>query len=293
MLLLSSFYDRLYAYESEIFDLKRYKFFKVVNYQKEKQKYQLSQTPFLKKKKGFSFKGNPIDSLCFEDQEDFLLDELKHENKFALHIRELEKTTMETALDILGDGEDIELSSCYSFLYHGIRFQEYLEKLESIFQNRKILASKYLADPFRMDYYDNCNEGEYVSLLGSPSLESIEYDTFVRFNVSLVLKPFASAYKTIYIPYEEWDYLKQQKLPVKNRYSYALGEYQVKDFVPIEMVVAIGMPYDYLRKVKSISFAENYKEDIIKLMEQYHIVLPIVDTGDYNRILFQPKQKSY
>ena len=39
------------------------------------------------------------------------------------------------------------------FLYHGIRFQKYLEKLESIFKYGKILAGKYL--PNYYNYSDN------------------------------------------------------------------------------------------------------------------------------------------
>ena len=85
---------------------------------------------------------------------------------------------------------DLSFTQCY--LYHGIRFQNHLEKLESIFEKKAILAAKYLDNV--MSYDDNCNDGEYVSLLKIDPFEySSMYDAFIRPNVTLVVSPFCEA----------------------------------------------------------------------------------------------------
>lgn len=58
-----------------------------------------------------------------------------------------------------------------------------------------------------------------------------------------------------------------------------------KDFVPIEMVKAIGVPYLYLVSQGKKEYVDKLIEDIQNLMQQYNINLPIVDTSRYNLIL--------
>ena len=52
-----------------------------------------------------------------------------------------------------------------------------------------------------------------------------------------------------------------------------------KDFVPFEMIKAIGISY------------QNYNllDDIETLMKKYNINLPIVDTNEHNKILIPKK----
>lgn len=86
--------------------------------------------------------------------------------------------------------------------YHGIRFQGYLEKLESIFKVRKILAGKYIKE--YSFYDDNCNMGEYVSLLKWLGYESIEYEIIIGSNISLIITPFCNAIETKHIDFYTW-----------------------------------------------------------------------------------------
>lgn len=80
--------------------------------------------------------------------------------------------------------------------------------------------------------------------------------------------------------------MKENNISVKNRYSYAMNEYQVKDFIPIEMIRAIGIPYVNIRLTKGVDYAEKYKQDIINLLDCYKTELPIVDVSCYNRVLY-------
>lgn len=180
------------------------------------------------------------------------------------------------------------------FLYHGLRFQQKLEKLEGILKEGKILAGKYLNN---YSYYgDNCNDGEYVSLARYSNC--IEFKAYIEENVCLIISPLCEAYKTIHVTFNTWNYIKKHNIPVRNRFSYSEIEYQVKDFIPIEMVRAIGIPYNDILINKGMQYAEKYKQDIIDLLNKYNISLPIVDINFYNKIIYIPpktqtKIKSY
>ncbi len=174
------------------------------------------------------------------------------------------------------------------FLYHGIRYQDYLEVLENIFKSKAILAGKYVDNCY--SYEDNCNEGEYISLLEINEYEYNDmYEVFIKPNITLVISPFCEAYNTIYVPYNEWEEIKQSDRKFKNRFSYAKNEYQVKDKISLEEVVSVGVPYNYLISQNKISFANQLLEDTIKLMNEYNLDLPIVDTSNKNRILYVPE----
>ena len=69
----------------------------------------------------------------------------------------------------------------YLYLFHGIRFDDKLSKLEGIFKKKMILAGQYLTNYF--SYSDNANKGEYVSLIAYD--ESISYKIFIQENISL------------------------------------------------------------------------------------------------------------
>lgn len=208
-----------------------------------------------------------------------------------LQIKQLEEKKMITFQEecFLEEG-DFDFFEVECFLYHGLRyfddkerFEEGLKKLTGILEKRKIVAGKYLEG-----YYpslDNCNELEYVSLASYS--DSIEFHTFVLPNICLLVRPSSPAYQTIYVPYETWEYMKKNKMELRNRYSYAHNEYHVKDSIPIDDVKAIGLPHFNIRLSEGLSTANYYKEQIIDLLAQYDIDLPIVDTSCYNQVIYQ------
>ena len=58
------------------------------------------------------------------------------------------------------------------------------------------------------------------------------------------------------------------------------------------MVKAIGIPAKYLKLINKEYLIETYQNDILYLMNKYNIYLPIVDTSDYNKILFIQKENN-
>lgn len=171
------------------------------------------------------------------------------------------------------------------YLYHGIRFQKHLEKLEKIFKERKILAGKYLPNYFF--YSDNCNHGQYVSLLKYTSASQLEYETFILENISLLITPLCNAQETKYVDYQTWEKIQQKQNQLKHIYSYMMGEYMCKDLIPLDMVKAIGVPYRKLSLQGKEAYAIQLIDDIKKLMDKYDVYLPIVDTSRYNSIIYE------
>ena len=172
----------------------------------------------------------------------------------------------------------------YLYLFHGIRFDHNLSKLEWIFKEKMILAGQYLSNYF--SYSDNANKGEYVSLLAYD--ESISYKIFIQENVSLLIYPECDAILTKYVDYRTWESIKDIK--TKNLYSYLDGEYLVKDGIPFSYVAAIGVPYKYYLHTKGKEKADNILNSIIELMNKYSISLSIIDTTNYNRVLYDKEQ---
>ena len=177
------------------------------------------------------------------------------------------------------------------YLYHGIRFQNYLEKLENIFKEGKILAGKYL--PNYRFYDDNCNKGEYVSLLKLQGDNKLEYEVFIlENNVSLLISPICNAIETKCVSYNTWFDLQTKKYELKHLYSYMRGECMCKDSVSIDFIKAIGIPYQRLILYNKKEFADKLLEDIQSLMKQYDIHLPIVDVSRYNILLNKDNLKT-
>lgn len=168
----------------------------------------------------------------------------------------------------------------YCYLYHGIRFQNYLEKLESIFKDQKILAGKYIPNYF--NYNDNCNKGEYVSLTSYN--DSMGFNVFIVENISLLVTPKCNAYLTKCVSYENWEKIKNKK--TKNLYSYMFQEYMCKDFISLDLVKSVGVPYNYYLFKNGIEYADNILNDVKSLINKYNINISIVDTSNFNNVLF-------
>ena len=150
-------------------------------------------------KSTFNINNNHIEELNLKNN---------YQSKIEEKFKKIESKRNETFLEINSCiNENPSLEEYYSFLYHGIRFQNHLEKLEQIFRSRAILAGNY--HEYYYDYDDNCNEGEYISLLSLDNYHNLEYKTFIMPNISLVISPKCNAIKTIYVPYEEWLEIKK------------------------------------------------------------------------------------
>lgn len=211
-------------------------------------------------------------------------------NQVEITVSQLEKEDMKTFLQLNPHlsryTSSLHFDICY--LYHGIRFHDQMKTLENILKNG-ILAGKHIKD--YNNYSDNCNNGEYVSLLDKTSDNNLEYETFIEPNISLLVSPLCGAYKTIYVSYELWENINLHYPNLKNRYSYAFNEYQIKDRVPIELIEAIGLPYQLLVNNKNKDQAEMYKRQIIDMLNCYGIGIPIVDTSNSNQLIYKPIKK--
>lgn len=205
-------------------------------------------------------------------------------------LEQLEKEPSEKFIDVcFADEDDNNLSKLHNFLYHGIRFQNYLEKLENIFKCKKILAGKYIED-----YHcsiDNCNMGEYVSLLPFLGLGSLEFNKFINENISLVVSPLCEAYQTKYVDWPMWLDIRKNNWKLKNLYSYMKGEFMCKDEVSLDLVLAIGIPYSTFTRNYGFEYVQKLLSDIDDLIVKYDIDLPIVDTENFNRTLSNKAKK--
>ena len=205
------------------------------------------------------------------------------QSDLPIKVYELEKEDMYLSSDIIPIDETTYSPYCY--LYHGIRFQKHLEKLENILKSGKILASKYIPNCFSYD--ENCNKGEYVSLTNYNNTSG--YNIFIIENISLLVSPRCEAYLTKFVDYETWEKIKNKN--TKNLYSYMVQEYMCKDYITLDLVKAIGVPYKYYSLTKGIEYADTILNDVKGLIDKYNINVGIVDTSNYNRTLISPKNK--
>ena len=213
------------------------------------------------------------------------MNNIHYKKEIPYVIQELENTITTTTnqFNEYSLDEDIPFIYQYDYLYHGIRNQKYLEIFEEIFKTRKILAGKYIKNYH--NYSDNCNKGEYVSLLKYSKDNYIAYQAFIEENISLLV--------TKYIDYSTWDTISKQKLSLKNLYSYMIGECLVKDYVDFSYIKAIGFPYKYLMTIKGQEYTENLLNDLYLLMHRYDITLSIVDTSKYNHPILITENHTY
>ena len=169
---------------------------------------------------------------------------------------------------------EIDVFSYYAYLYHGIRYTP-LTTIESIFQDKEIRCGKKVKKELIScdntcksiiigDFgSENCNKGEYVSVtpyeeldIFSPSIESQEFNNFIRENPFFIIKGCIDARGTFYISYEEYNILRKSRVKTKIDYRF-------------------------------ISKNNYYLIDaIINLMRIYQIQIPFIDISS-NRIIFE------
>ena len=168
---------------------------------------------------------------------------------------------------------------CYSlfdsFLFHGVRLDKNLEKFESILKHGKILAGNQVSTYH--PYYENCNEGKYVSLLELNNESLIEVDAFLEYNITFVVKPTSRAIKTLFVNDFEWDEIKENQGSFDKfhqRYSSIDGEYQIKDSISLdEDILGIYIPVNS-------EFRNNEGLSVYDLLKKYNYgYLPIFKTS--------------
>lgn len=188
---------------------------------------------------------------------------------------------------VYDDESELTIKDVGRLLYHGIRFQRYLEKLENIFKDKCIYAGKYMNYDY-MCSSDNCNKGEYVSLMSGIDYDTLEFETFILPNITLVVSPYVDAQLAQYVPYEMWLDIQENNYDLKHLYSYARGEYMVPIKIPMNKIMAVGLSTAHL-KLRDTTYSDKILEDIKKLMNQYDIDLPIVETKLLNKVLIPKK----
>jgi len=201
-------------------------------------------------------------------------------------VYELEQEEMLTSNDIfyLSDFDEVRLNP-YAFLYHGIRFDDNLKKLENILKEKKILAGKHIKGYY--NYSDNANKGEYVSMTAYSRERISGFDVFVKENICFLISVDCNAVLTKCVDFNTWEKIKDKK--TKNLYSYMEGEFWVKDYVPFEFIKAIGVPYQYLILKNGKEYADDILKKIEQLMKKHEINLNVVNTNSYNKILIPKK----
>jgi len=203
--------------------------------------------------------------------------------KLPTNVVKLEQEEMYTSSELLPTPSRAKIKNNfnpYLYLFHGIRFDHKLAKLEAIFKDKKILSGQYINNYYC--YSDNANKGEYVSLLAYD--ESIGYKVFIYENISLLIYPDCDAILTKYVDFQTWESIKD--VQTKNIYSYLEGEFLVKDYISWDYVAAIGVPYKYYTHTKGKQYADEVLEKVIELINKYSISLSIIDTSDYSKKLY-------
>lgn len=202
-------------------------------------------------------------------------------------IAEYEKIPLKTYIDFIGLSKD-DSSRLDIMLYHGIRFDA-INRLESIFQTGSILCGNRVSSSFKSydgttknlyicsDSYENCNMGKYISVM--PYEDDLEFDTFVRQNIFFAIKGTIEAYKTIHLSYDDYYELRQSNMNYKNLYSYAFDEYLVKDEIPLDDVLYVGIDSRYY-------FGDYDKTigNVKELMRAYEITIPFMDIRTNNEL---------
>lgn len=207
-------------------------------------------------------------------------------NSILKKIESIEKQSIKTFNEEHTYDEQNKL--CYSslrfsdvsrYLYHGLRYgnvDEQLKTLRKIIDDGAILCSSLSECSFSMN--DGCNGDEYISLMENNDNSISEFNAFVGGGISLIIDPkYIDAIKTDYLTESDYYKIKDQLHNYKHRYSWAKGEYQVKEKIDLKHVVAIGIPTHYFLHADVVS----------KIQEMFHsnFHVPIVNISSNNYVL--------
>lgn len=197
-------------------------------------------------------------------------------------LKRLELEESETFIDLHPNAKrHTDIFNPYYYLYHGVRLDDDHSHFASILRDQSIKCGEMLENYLRYGS-DNCNEGKYVSLAHYTGDEyDIEFKTFIEENVTFIISPTLNPVKCKYLPYEEWDKIKNKMTKTKHRYSYARGEYQYKREIPFYYVSGILYPYAYYEHVKGYFKTKDDFIFIKGLLSAYGCsYLPIYDPTD-------------
>ena len=249
-------------------------------------KYSIYVKNYLKRKalKDFKITEEEAYKKANEEFQHMLLDSFyevalaKLDDSDQLKILELEKEVR--FLDINHEQEEnLDSINPYGCLFHGVRFDPDHQLFESILKDQKISCANR-AKRYWRNYLDNCNEGEYVSLIDYSDC-NIEFKTFIQENVAFIISPKLNPLKCKYLPYEEWSKIKQKLPKTKHRYSYARHEYQYPDNIPLYYVIGISYPLAYFNQMYGFSKTKQDLTYIRNLLLKYDLEdLPILDPTD-------------
>lgn len=180
------------------------------------------------------------------------------------------------------EDEELDLSRVGDFLYHGIASGDSLTKFEDILKNKAIMCynSRKEKGMNTWERYD-CNGPDGISLAQYSDTRYSTYDNWISPNLSFVISPSCKAIKTIYVDEDFWNWVKKGQI-FNQRYSWLSGEWQVVGDIPINEIVAIGLPKLDKRNSNTPSLKQ-----VSSLMEKHNVKLPIVDTSDRNKILLK------
>lgn len=169
----------------------------------------------------------------------------------------------------------------YANLYHGVRFDEDHERFEQILIDEEIRCGNLTKGYYRAGG-DNCNEGEYISLINySGERYDIEFQTFVEENVAFIISPLLDPVKCKYLPFEEWDKIKSKLPMTRQRYSYARNEFQHKERISFDYVIGVLYPFQYYAHKKGYTKTrEDFNRVKNLLREHGYSYLPILDPTD-------------
>ncbi len=172
-----------------------------------------------------------------------------------------------------------------SYLCHGLRIWQ-LEKLESIFQKKLLLAARYVPKTFDSidgkthpllvdaEDEDNTNKGGYVSFV--PSKGKINtLNQFVFRNLFLAFNKNIPARETFYVYYEEHKALRRLGINTRNLYSYVEDEYLVESGVSLNDLAFIGIDSNRYNNHENDLF--ELIKAVIDLMKAYEIGVPFID----------------
>lgn len=164
--------------------------------------------------------------------------------------------------------------------YHGIVNGLVSDKVINILENGELSSATRMGESKRIGF----NENDYISVcvnLGDDVYENYPNNAFNKYIVNhfcFVIDGSVDAIKTEFIPDAKemsgFDLNNLRRFNPDKRFSDIVDEYQIRDYVPLDKVIAIGIPYgleevDGLIKLSNFCFLTRDEfETFIKQVEE-------------------------